>query len=119
MLKKIATKIYPKEKYPENFSLFLKERVMPLNGEISSERGVGNEEIYYLMDILKDEDMVKLLSIVHKTILPYFLAYADKNRFMSFQSFCHFSTDFGIFPDYISKPKLHKFFNTLSTFFAS
>jgi len=36
------------------------------------------------MEILKDDNMVKLLGIVHKTIIPYFLAYADKQRKLNF-----------------------------------
>lgn len=69
------------------------------------------------MEVLKDDEMVKLLSIVHRTLIPYYLAYANPSRYINFKNFCQFATDFGIFPDYISKSKLHKFFLTLSTFF--
>ena len=36
---------------------------------------------------------------------------------MQFKHFLNFSKDFGIFPDYLSKAKLYKFFNTLAEFY--
>lgn len=36
---------------------------------------------------------------------------------MNFDSFSKFCTDFEIFPDILSKPKIMRFFKTLSGFF--
>ena len=69
------------------------------------------------MELLKDEEMIKLLGLVHKTMLPYYEAYCDKKRLISFKKFAKFAADFGIFPDYLTKVKLHKFFHQLAAFY--
>jgi hypothetical protein len=38
---------------------------------------------------------------------------------LSFEGFSKFCTDFEIFPDILSKPKIMRFFKTLSGFFES
>ena len=72
------------------------------------------------MDILKDEFMVELLSVVHKSLLPYFSFYAHANKgLMNFEGFTKFCHDFGIFPDILTKAKIMRFFSTLSSFYQS
>lgn len=58
-----------------------------------------------------------LLSVVHKTMLPYYRYYANQAGQMDLAGFMRFSSDFGIFPDILSKPKVSRFFKTLSTFY--
>ena len=60
-----------------------------------------------------------MLSVVHKTMLPFFAYYADSNLQMGFEGFSRFCIDFGIFPDILSKPQIFRFFKTLSGFFQS
>jgi hypothetical protein len=69
------------------------------------------------MNILKDDDVLELLGIVHKTLFPYYEYYSDDNGLMQFQHFSNFCKDFGIFPDYLPKSKLYKYFHTLAGFY--
>lgn len=69
------------------------------------------------MKILKNDDVLELLGIVHKTLYPYYEYYSDDNNLMQFKHFWNFAKDFGIFPDYLPKSKLYKFFNTLAGFY--
>lgn len=69
------------------------------------------------MEILKDNDVLELLGIVHKTLYPYYEYYSDDHGFMQFKHFSNFWKDFGIFPDYLPKAKLYKFFHTLAGFY--
>ena len=62
------------------------------------------------MEILKDDEMVDLLSVVHKSMLPYYNYYANHKGLMTFDGFSKFCTDFAIFPDILSKSKILKFF---------
>lgn len=62
--------------------------------------------------------MVELLSTVHKSLLPYYSYYTHTTKLlMNFEGFSKFCHDFAIFPDILTKAKLMKFFNTLSTFY--
>lgn len=70
------------------------------------------------MDILKDETIVEILGCVHRSMMPYYSYYADqKTQLMTFDAFSKFCNDFEIFPDILSKPKIMRFFKTLSGFF--
>lgn len=70
------------------------------------------------MEILKDDKIVELLGCVHKSMIPFFSFYADsKTELLSFEGFLKFCTDFEIFPDILSKPKIMRFFKTLSGFY--
>ena len=70
------------------------------------------------MEILKDETIVEILGCVHRSMTPFFSFYSDpKTGLLSFEQFSKFCTDFEIFPDILSKPKIMRFFKTLSGFF--
>lgn len=71
------------------------------------------------MELLRDESMVELLGCVHRSLLPYFAYYANHKGLMNFDGFSRFCSDFGIFPDVLSKSKIMKFFYTLSNFYQS
>lgn len=71
------------------------------------------------MDILKDELMVEVLSCVHKTMIPYFAFYSSNKGLMNVDGFSKFCSDFGIFPDILTKAKISRFFFTLSNFYQS
>lgn len=43
-----------------------------------SDRGDSNTQISQLMEVLKDEYMVEILSCVHKTLIPYYHFYAHQ-----------------------------------------
>ena len=70
------------------------------------------------MEILKDKIIVEILGCCHRSLIPFYQFYADRNTMLiNFDSFSRFCTDFEIFPDILSKPKIMKFFKTLSGFF--
>ena len=71
------------------------------------------------MEILRDEQVVEILSCVHKTLIPYYQYYANAKGLMNFDGFSKFCHDFGIFPDILTKSKIMKFFTTLSGFYTS
>ena len=66
------------------------------------------------MDILKDQDIVDLLGLIHKTMVFCYKYYSNNKNTICFDKFIKFCKDFGIFPDIIPKSKLLKIFNTLS-----
>lgn len=70
------------------------------------------------MEILKDQNIVEILGGVHRSMMPYYQYYADqKSTLLNFEGFSRFCSDFEIFPDILSKPKIMRFFKTLSGFF--
>ena len=70
------------------------------------------------MEILKDESIVDLLGVVHRSIISFYLFYANQTTgLLNFEAFSRFCSDFEIFPDILSKPKIMRFFKTLSGFF--
>ena len=54
------------------------------------------------MEILKDKEMVDLLGVVHKTILPFYECYADRDHLVNKDAVSRFLQDFGVFPDYVT-----------------
>jgi len=51
-------------------------------------------------------------------MMPFYAFYADqRTSLLNFNGFSRFCTDFEIFPDILSKPKIMRFFKTLSGFF--
>jgi hypothetical protein len=42
-----------------------------------TDRGDSNNQIGQLMEVLKDEYMVEILSCVHKTLIPYYHFYGQ------------------------------------------
>lgn len=70
------------------------------------------------MEILKDQDIVDLLGSAHRSMMSFYLYYANQQTgLLNFDGFSRFCTDFEIFPDILSKPKIMRFFKTLSGFF--
>ena len=77
----------------------------------------ASSQIQKLLEILQDESIVDVLSIVHKTMLPFYGFYSNSRMQMNFEGFQKFCVDFGIFPDILSKPKIFRFFKTLANFY--
>jgi len=51
--------------------------------------------------------MVEFLTILHKSIIKYFMLFADQRLMMNFEQYMKFCFEFCIFPDLISKPLLY------------
>lgn len=117
-LEVLAEKLYPGLGIEEAYMNIIENCILQLDNEGSTQRGLNSQYVNTLMEMLKDEDMIEALGIVHKMFTPYFVFYADTHGFMNFTSFIRFCKDFQIFPDVISKSKLLRFFYTLSGIFA-
>jgi len=51
-------------------------------------------------------------------MMSFYLFYANQRTgLLNFEAFSRFCSDFEIFPDILSKPKIMRFFKTLSSFF--
>lgn len=74
----IAHKLYPEIHDPKgSLDMLLASKLFVIEEQIaSSTKGDSNQQIAQLMEVLKDEYMVEILSSVHKTLLPYFHFYA-------------------------------------------
>ena len=46
--------------------------------QLSQDQNSCQQHITKLIEILQDENMIKMLGILHKTIVPYFSFYANK-----------------------------------------
>ena len=64
---------------------------------------------------LESEEVINLLSDLHGVITPLYDIYASKRTtFMDFEGFMRFCTDFGVFPDVVSKSDCYRVFMNLA-----
>ena len=117
-LELLSEKLYPGLSANEGFMNLVENCILQLDNEGNSQRGLNSSYVNTLMEMLKDENMIEALGIVHKMFTPYYLYYADTHGFMNFTSFIKFCKDFQIFPDLVSKAKLLRFFFALSGIYA-
>ena len=87
------------------------------NFSSNKENEEKEELVSRLMEILQDEEVVEILSQVHKSLFPYYEFYADKKGLINFDGFFKFCLDFNLFPDILSKSKTQKIFSSLAGFF--
>ena len=115
----ISQKIFTNCDIRTSMELVCNQFMQPIEEMIAqSDRGEGSNQISQLMEVLKDEYMVEILSCVHRTLIPYYHFYAhQKTGLLTFDAFTKFCLDFGIFPDILSKSKIMRFFSTLSGFY--
>jgi len=99
--------------------LLINDFLSKLDIRNKEERVLNSSQAKLLMSALSDDDMIELLSLVHKTMLPYFYFYADSLGLMNFESYLNFCRDFEIFPTVLPKSKLFQIFYTLANIFAA
>ena len=82
----ISQKIFVDYDLRTSVQLLCNSFITPIEEMISqTDRGDGNNQIAQLMEVLKDEYMVEILSCVHKTLIPYYHFYASqKNSLLNF-----------------------------------
>jgi hypothetical protein len=102
---------------PDAMNMLINEHILPLKDNIDQEVASSTEHILQLMEMLKDEDMVNLLELIHQTLYPYFTFYSSEQNLISIEMFQHFCTDFKIFPDILPEELVINFFKTLSNFY--
>ena len=86
-LKHIAGKVVIGLHIDQGLKIVIEEYILKLEKFLVAERGVSGDHIMKLMSILKDEEMVKILTLVHKSLLPYYLYYASPKALMNFNEF--------------------------------
>ncbi|CAI2376916.1 unnamed protein product [Moneuplotes crassus] len=116
-LQQISCQLYPSLDKDQALLKLVQDKIQPLEQKLNLTKTSDEGDIEKLMEVLKDKEVLELLGIVHKTLYPYYDHYSDDNGLMKFKNFLNFSKDFGIFPDYLSKSKLYRFFNTLAGFY--
>jgi hypothetical protein len=117
-LHEIATKAFIDAQSEDCLMHLLDEYILKLDQGSDNIRGVSSKYVKGLMDMLKDDEVIEALSLVHRSIIYYYRYYANSRGNMSFDNFIRFCRDFGIFPDLIPKAKLLRFFYTLSSIHA-
>ena len=75
----IAQKIFTNCDIRTSMELLCTKFITPIEDMIAlSGRGESNNQISQLMEVLKDEYMVEILSCVHRTLIPYYHFYAHQ-----------------------------------------
>lgn len=101
-LESVAKKVYTSGSLSSNMSRLLEHRLPEIPCEAPS----------FQANLLKirDSSLSKILKTVTKSVRAYYSHYADSEGSMSFESFMRLCKDFEIFPDILSRVKLHSIF---------
>jgi hypothetical protein len=110
----IALKMYPELEVQISVKIIIEKIIRLKNLPNVEQRTTGFHQITNLKEILNDETLMKIMSVIHKNIGVYFDFYADSKKRMNLLAFIKFLTDFELFPMYISKARINKFFYTLA-----
>ena len=110
----IALKMYPELDVTNSVKIVIEKIIKLKNMPNVEKRTAGFHQITNLKEILNDETLMEIMSVIHKNIGVYFDYYSDSKRRMNLVSFIKFLTDFELFPMYISKARINKFFYTLA-----
>lgn len=114
-LEAVSTRLYPDAALETAYISFIQDYFLQLENEWNDERGVSSNYIKQLMELLKDQDMIEVLILVHKSIIYFYRYYADARGLLNFENFIRFAKDFNLFPDLIAKSKLLRFFYTMAS----
>jgi len=77
---------------------------------------INNETIVQLMEILKDEEMIDLLELLHQTLVPFFHRFSEKGK-MTIDGFNAFCEEFKIYPEILPERTVQGLFHALSDFY--
>jgi hypothetical protein len=113
-LELIAQKMFPEQNPDDSLVQIVTDFVLKLENTWNDERGVSSSNIRNQMEMLRNPEVIEILSIVHRSIIFYYRTYSNSQGLMDFQGFLKFCKDFSIFPDLIAKSKLLRFFCTLA-----
>ena len=105
-----------------SFQMLFADHLVPLDDElqITNKSAISSiqGQIESLKDSLRDPQTAEVLESVRKSMYPYFKCYADpRTELLNLQSFSKFCTDFEIFPEMVSKPKIMRIFEALSGYY--
>lgn len=114
-LELISKKIFPELNNEESLEKIICQYIIPLDKATISDRGISNDTLQNLMQLLKESGMTKFLNVVHRSLLPYFKMNANSKGLMTLEGFVKFCTDFELFPDVITKPRLNRIYYTIAS----
>ncbi len=115
----VVQKMMPEGDPAEGFAQIVEECLLPLDRGMTSERAVSNDTLLVLMELIKEKEMSKFLGVVHKSLYPYYKNYCTQKGLLTLEGFMRFCTDFGIFPDIVTKPRLNRIFYTIASIFST
>ena len=115
----IAQKIMPDNDPEQAFEKLVEDCLLPLDKGAISERAVSNDTLVALMELIKEKEMAKFLGVVHKSLYPYYKTYCGPRGLLSLEGFMRFCTEFGIFPDIVTKPRLNRIFYTIASIYST
>eukprot|EP00826_Nyctotherus_ovalis_P011058 TRINITY_DN12888_c0_g2_i8.p1 TRINITY_DN12888_c0_g2~~TRINITY_DN12888_c0_g2_i8.p1 ORF type:complete len:332 (+),score=76.37 TRINITY_DN12888_c0_g2_i8:125-1120(+) len=118
-LRLIAQKIIPDADQEQAFSKLIEEYILVLYDEKPNERAITNETLLSLMELLRNKEMAEFMEVVHKSLYPYYKTYCGSKGLMTLDSFIRFCSDFEIFPDITTKPRLSRMFQTVANIYNS
>jgi len=105
--------IYSKEQKP--LSEFIQKVIIPLNEKLMLDnKPTSDINIEKFMQILDNDNMVKLLTLAHELVLPFYKCYANYLGSVELHEFIRFCKEFDIFPSIVSKANLFAIFQTFS-----
>lgn len=117
-LELISQKIFPDQTPDDSLVQIVVDYILKLENNWNDERGVSSSNIKNQMEMLRNPEVIEILSIVHRSIIFYYRTYSNNQGLLDFQGFLKFCKDFSIFPDLIAKSKLLRFFCTLANIHA-
>lgn len=117
-LELIAQKLYPEYDPCTSVSFLIEKHLLEISvPEMKEERSIGVHHIKILVDLLKNPDIVFVLTRVHNNMKTIYNFYADCKGKMNIHQYMKFSKDFKIFPDILAKSKLFRLFYSFSSLF--
>jgi hypothetical protein len=117
-LELIAQKLYPEYDPCTSVSHLIERHLLEISvPEAKEERSIGVHHIKILVDLLKNPDIVFILTRVHNNMKTIFNFYADSKGKMNIHQYTRFCKDFKIFPDILAKSKLFRLFYSFSSLF--
>eukprot|EP01017_Pseudomicrothorax_dubius_P020550 TRINITY_DN2238_c0_g1_i4.p1 TRINITY_DN2238_c0_g1~~TRINITY_DN2238_c0_g1_i4.p1 ORF type:complete len:837 (-),score=175.80 TRINITY_DN2238_c0_g1_i4:158-2668(-) len=84
-------------------------------GMKEEQRLAEEENVKFLLGLLRNPDIVELLGLVHKTMVRFYRAYTNPAGLMNLEGFERFCREFEVFPGLISKSKVHRLFNAMAS----
>mmetsp|Transcript_39533 Transcript_39533/g.38017 ORF Transcript_39533/g.38017 Transcript_39533/m.38017 type:complete len:201 (+) Transcript_39533:874-1476(+) len=110
----LASKVIPSYPPTQGYVEFVKELIVPLSNNVNEKRCVHSKKIQHLLTMLDNQDMIDLLTLLHKAIIDIYKSYADNKGHMNFPRFINFCSDYDIFPHSATKATLYRIFHSLS-----
>lgn len=114
ILEVLSTKVFKDYPAPMASVDLLKYFILPTVSKLNDKRCIHNRNIQVLLTQLDNQDMITLLTLLHKSIIDVYKVYSDKKSYMNFSQYVTFCTDFDIFPSLITKAALYRIFHSLS-----